>query len=103
MNNNISKDIEIADLAENINLSRYHFSRIFKHYTGIPPMKYFRKLRINKARELLRGNNMPIGLVGEKVGYPVTQHFSTVFKQETQLTPREYRNATVGAKKLYKP
>ena len=51
---------------------------------------YLRTQRLNRAQELFRGGSLNISEVGQKVGYPIIQHFSAVFKKNLGLTPREY-------------
>jgi len=95
MQQHLEQPLSVGDLADMVNMSRFHFSRVFKNHTGFSPMKYLQRVRINRARELLRTNSFIIADVAAQVGYPVVQHFSTVFKKEVGLTPGRFQHGSV--------
>ncbi|MBN1672865.1 MAG: helix-turn-helix transcriptional regulator [Kiritimatiellae bacterium] len=88
---NVAEPIGVSDLARQAGMSRAHFSRVFAASVGVGPGTYLRRYRVNHAQKLLRSTRMTAAQVGAAVGYPVAQHFSTVFKQETGLTPGGFR------------
>jgi len=88
----LSAPMQLDDLAGLADLSRFHFARLFKQHTGMPPMTYVRKLRIAKAKELLRQKNLRVGEVGAHVGFPDIHHFTAAFKKETGHPPSAYRH-----------
>lgn len=88
---NVADPIGVPDLARVAGMSRTHFSRVFKASVGVAPGTYLRRYRMNRAQKLLRSTRMTTARVGAAVGYPVVQHFSTVFKRETGLTPSGFR------------
>ncbi|MFC3215716.1 helix-turn-helix domain-containing protein [Novosphingobium panipatense] len=74
-------------------MSIAHFSRQFKQATGLAPSQYFIRLRVSRARQLLRETDQPIIAVGLEVGYSSPSHFAQVFRKETGVSPRSYRHA----------
>ena len=63
---------------------------IFKSVTGLGVMEYYRKLKIDQAKILLRESNGNITQIADRLGYTSVQYFSRHFKQATGMTPREY-------------
>ncbi len=78
-------------LSKQLNKSYSLLSRVFKKNTGITIEKYFIKLRIEKAKELLILNQIDIAEIAWLLGYSSSQNFSTQFKIETGKAPGEYR------------
>jgi len=91
MNEHLADDFRLAHLAQIAELSEYHFSRMFKHATGLSPSQYFIRLRMSRARRLLLETNRSIIDVGLEVGYSSPSHFSQVFRREVGVTPSAYR------------
>lgn len=89
----LAEDFLLADLAKIAELSEFHFSRLFKHATGLSPSRYFIRLRMERARQLLRETDRSIIDIGMEVGYSSPSHFSQVFRREVGVTPSVYRQA----------
>ena len=92
INENLSRDFKLKDLATVVEMSPYHFARMFKQSTGLTPHQYLVKQRINKAKELLRQTEIAIADIGYTVGYKNPSHFAKVFRQQTKVSPTDYRN-----------
>lgn len=90
---NYHKNITLADIASNTFISTHYLSRLFKRYTGFSPMNYLMLLRIRNAQKLLRETELSITEVSRKVGYQDLQYFSSIYKQKTGQSPRDYRKA----------
>ncbi len=86
-NDGLSLDV----LAEYLYLSPAYFSKLFKKETGKTYMEYLTRLRIQKAKELLKKTNIRINDIGSAVGYSNSQYFITLFKKLTGKTPSDYR------------
>jgi len=84
----------LADVAR---LSPYHFVRAFKQSFGLPPHRYLRRLRIERAKALLADPAMSVTQIGVDLGFSETSSFSTTFRKHTGLTPTAYRR---GANKI---
>ena len=79
--NNISKQISLEELADVANFSKYHFHRIFASYTGEPPAQFINRLRLEKAAMMLVMNkNDNISDIAEKTGFSDLSIFSRNFK-----------------------
>jgi len=87
----LAKDVGLADLARLANLSTFHFARQFKATTGLPPAAFQRRLRVQKAQDLLLNTDLPIGDVAAAVGYDTLQAFSRMFGSEVGASPSAWR------------
>lgn len=91
MNERLAEEFSLAALAQVVELSEYHFSRMFKRATGLSPSQYFIGLRMARARRLLIETQRSIIDIGLEVGYSSPSHFSQVFRREVGVTPSTYR------------
>jgi two-component system response regulator YesN len=89
---NYAKDLSMTMVANHISLNYSYFSYLFKEQTGLSFVDYLKRLRIEKAKELLQNSDDKIYEVAEKVGYRNPKHFGRVFREITGITPVEYRN-----------
>ena len=87
-----SEPIHIQDIADFCGLDRSYLSKLFKEVTGYSPQRYLLTYRIKKAKELLESTELSIQHVSYSVGYNDPLAFSKFFKQETGLSPTQYRN-----------
>ena len=90
--NCFSPDFSIAVLAERFQVSIAYMSLQFKKETGENFLDYVWKLRLEKAKQLLRESNMSIDEVSAAVGYANASSFRRKFKQETGISPSQLRN-----------
>lgn len=96
MQASLDEGVNVGKLAAAVEMSESHFSRLFKGNTGFSPSRYFIRLRLSRAQELLRETKWPIIQIGMEVGYTSPSHFAHVFRKETGLSPHEYRDRTMG-------
>jgi AraC family transcriptional regulator len=87
----MSSKINSRDLAAVAGLSRMHFASQFRVATGLRPHEFLLQRRIRRAAELMRDTTMPIIEIALSVGFQTQAHFTTVFKQFTGCTPRNWR------------
>ena len=90
---NLDRDLKLAEIATLVAMSPYHFARMFKQSTGFSPHQYLIKQRLSQAKELLRRSDMAIADIGYMVGYQNPSHFTSVFRKHTKVTPKAYRNS----------
>ncbi len=87
-----SEKISLDQIAENMYLSPFYISKIFKSETGDTPIRHLINIRLEKAKELLKaGYGGSIQEVAAMVGYDDAYHFSKLFKKHFGITPTEAR------------
>ena len=92
---NLDKDLSLAELAAVVYISPYHFARLFKDSTGVPPHRFVVRQRIARARGVLVTPELSIAQVSRMVGFRTPSHFTTVFRRVLGVTPRAYRTAAL--------
>ena len=91
MEKNLSDPLTLNDLSEASSISSRQLNRIFKKSFRNGTMNYYRKLRLDKARNFLRNSEMSIVEISVATGFSSASHFSTSFKQEYDEAPTNYR------------
>lgn len=87
-----SEKISLERIAENMYLSTFYISKIFKSETGDTPIRHLINIRLEKAREILeRSPGMNIKEVAAMVGYEDAYHFSKQFKKHYGISPSQVR------------
>lgn len=92
MRTHLAESISIDQVAELVCISSRHFKRRFKNATGVSPLSYLQKLRIQTAKEQLENSLDSIEEITRRVGYENSSTFRRLFKRHTSLSPREYRD-----------
>jgi len=87
----VDGDISLERLAAECGLSARHFARAFKRSTGVPPFRWLLKLRIERAKELLRVPSLSLADVAVTCGFTDQSHFTRVFVAATGLPPGTWR------------
>ena len=86
-------DLSLSQLAETGGLSRSQFVRAFRDATGVPPHRYLRGLRIEKAQTLLEQTDLAVIDIALTCGFSQASHFATSFREATGFSPRAWREA----------
>lgn len=95
MRQNINRQITLEELSGIVGLSTFYLSKAFKDATGYPIIKYFNKMKIDKAKELLIEGNKKVKEVAYELGYTNEFYFSRIFKRIEGLNPTEFYNKNV--------
>jgi two-component system response regulator YesN len=103
INRNISLDLKLTEVAEEVHISRSYFSECFKNITGKTFNEYIRDARVDYAKSLLSQTNEPIYRISEKCGYPDEKYFSKVFRKKVGALPSEFRKRGQGASVQERP
>ena len=88
----ISEEISMTRLTEHTGYSSGYLSRVFKQEQNVSIHEYVTMSRMNLARELLCNTNLRIYEIASSCGYDNTTYFIRVFKNNTGMTPQEYKN-----------
>ncbi len=91
MAEHLAEEFSLGRLAEQAGMSEFHFNRLFKRATGVPPSQYQIKLRMDAARRLMRETKRSVITIANEVGYSNPSHFAQLFRKETGLSPTDYR------------
>ena len=91
IHNNFERDISLGDIAKFVFLSPSYFTRAFKEETGMSPISYLLKTRIERAKELLADTGLKISDIALSVGFSNQQRFNEMFKKYAKVTPLQYR------------
>lgn len=89
---NYTEPISLDEIVQITSMSKYHFTRVFKEYTQMTPMKFVAKTRIEEALKLLKDNNLTIDEIAKKVGYANGNYFNKVFRSFVGVSPGKYRS-----------
>jgi AraC family transcriptional regulator len=96
---NIAGNLSLNAIAQEVNISQYHFISLFKQSMGMTPHQYVIQQRIERAKELLRDSppkrlmqpNLSISEIGFACGFANQSHFTRLFRKHTGVTPKAYR------------
>jgi AraC family transcriptional regulator len=94
----LDSDMEVAELARQVNLSPHHFSMLFKRAIGVPPHQYVLRKRIHAAKRHLAAGGRTLSEVALSLGFCDQSHFSRAFRKITGTTPRQYGELTEKSK-----
>ncbi|MBS4174460.1 response regulator [Bacillus sp. FJAT-49736] len=87
-----NKNITLEEVAEYVELSPYHFSKLFKEKYGVNFIDYVTDLRIEQAKKEMLNTNKSLKEICFNVGYKDPNYFSRVFKKKTGVAPTSYRS-----------
>lgn len=88
---NLDQDLSLDEIAAEVDLSAYHFSRLFKQSTGLAPHQYQIHCRVERAKELLQAGEMAIADIATQVGFYDQSHLSRHFKRIVGVSPKTIR------------
>ena len=89
-------ELTLRQVANEVALSNNHFCTIFSQETGVTFTEYITMLRIEKAKELLRDQQMRTSDVAASIGYNDPHYFSYLFKKYMDMSPRDFRKQSAS-------
>jgi len=81
----------LAELSQKVGMSRTSFALRFRTRVGMPPLTYVQNWRMRLARRALRERDIPVSSLALELGYMSESAFSTAFKRNTGLSPKQFR------------
>lgn len=91
MDEHFQENISREELSRRVFLNPDYLSRLFKKETGYSISGYLIQKRINLAKELLSGTDMPVSVIASQAGYDNFAYFTKVFKEKTGMSPNVFR------------
>ena len=92
MRDDVRGELSLAEFAQSVNLSIWRLSHIFKTDVGMPPIKYLRLLRMERAKGLLESSFLSVKEIAYQVGVNDESHFVRDFKSTYGYSPAIYRS-----------
>lgn len=96
MRDHLDEPVTLKILASVAGISIPHYCALFKEQTGIPPLRYFTRMRMRRAAELLDESQETVAEISIRLNYENPFHFSRVFRNVQGVSPRVYRKLLKG-------
>ena len=93
LENDIKQELTIEDIAKMCNMSSSYFRRIFKEYSGMSPIQFRIRKKLDMAKELLLNDAMSIYEISEYLGFENVTYFTRLFKEYEGITPKKYKTS----------
>ncbi|NEQ53419.1 MAG: helix-turn-helix transcriptional regulator [Leptolyngbya sp. SIO3F4] len=87
----LGQEIRLNDLAQQVDMSQFHFGRLFKQSLEVSPYQYLLQQRVEKVKQLLKQTDKPIADIALSCGFNSHSHLNRKFRQLTGTTPKAYR------------
>ncbi len=88
---NLSQNITLLDMAQVLNMSTSHLTKLFKQSQGISLYQYVICCRIARAKQLLKQHKIAISAIATQVGFADQSHLTHHFKRHVGMTPKAFR------------
>lgn len=92
MRDDIRGELSLGEFAQSVNLSVWRLCHIFKSAVGMPPIRYWRLLRMERAKHLLESSFLSVKEIAFQVGMNDESHFVRDFKSTYGFSPTLYRS-----------
>lgn len=89
---NLEQGVTLAGIAEAVEMSPFHFARMFKQTTGYTPLQYVMEQKIEFSKSLLKNIELPLADIAFKLGFASQSHFTSHFRRLTGTTPKHFRD-----------
>ncbi len=88
---NLDRDLRLEEIANEVNLSPFHFAREFRSRTGQTPYQYLLDQRMERAKDLLRNHSWTVQEVAAMTGFRSPVNFVRAFRQRVGVSPGVWR------------
>lgn len=103
MEEDLSQECSIGEVARSCNVSEIYFRRLFKEYSGLSPMEYRLKRRIERAKNYLAYEDISVAEIAERLGFVDAAYFCKQFKAYTGVTPLGFKRDSNGREQEKEP
>jgi AraC family transcriptional regulator len=93
IDSHLAEKTSVAELASLLDLTRFHFIRSFKRTTGVPPHQFMIRRRVDRAMEMLTGQNHSIADVAARTGFGSPIQLTRAFRRVVGTTPSDFRRS----------
>ena len=93
LENNFHRPLTLDEIAEVSGMDKFALCRYYAKEKGMSVMNHLKQIRVTKAKQFLKFTMCSIAEIGEMCGFESPSYFGKIFKEETNMTPREYRNS----------
>lgn len=93
INHNILNTIDLEQLADVANISKFHFHRIFKAVLNESPGEYIQRLKLEKTAFKLHTTKVSLKAIADELGYQSAEALSKAFKKKYKVSPNSYRKS----------
>jgi AraC family transcriptional regulator len=83
----LEEPVRLSELARLTNVSRFHFCRLFRRSTGLSPMAYLERSRVERAQRLIGQGRLSLAEIALEVGFADQSHFTRRFQRHSGCTP----------------
>ncbi len=91
----IEQPINVSEIADELDVTREHLTRVFRSQIGITPYQYILRKKMLLACQLLREDPVSVSEVSERLGYEVPAHFTRTFKRVVRVAPSRFKEAGI--------
>ncbi|NJM75954.1 MAG: helix-turn-helix transcriptional regulator, partial [Acaryochloridaceae cyanobacterium RU_4_10] len=91
INDHLAEDVTVTEIANELEMSQYYFSRLFKQSIGASPYQYVMQQRIERAQSLLKTTSLSVAAIAQLVGFSNHNQLTLQFRKFTGITPSNYR------------
>jgi AraC-like DNA-binding protein len=91
LNSHFTEIESMDEVCEELKISKYYLSHVFKAVTGTNIREYRNELKLTKAKLMLKNTDMSIGQIACEVGFESICYFTEVFSKSETISPKKYR------------
>ncbi|MFU2018356.1 response regulator transcription factor [Peribacillus butanolivorans] len=89
------EELSLKTLSYKFHINSIYLGQLFQKETGLVFSEYINHLRLEKAKQLLRGTHLKAGIIGKQVGYSDSAYFYKQFKKAVGITPSAWRTMNI--------